>query len=108
MHISIWVCLKTVDLSQHPAIKSPGKSMTSRFRGAPMTKPLPQHRGLASLDLRDATATDPKDQAMIQSLVEQMPGGFHATNGFVRKSIRVSCRDVVRSFGEAVWMGLEG
>lgn len=93
---------------QHPAIKSPGKSMTSRFRGAPMTKPLPQHRGLASLDLRDATATDPKDQAMIQSLVEQMPGGFHATNGFVRKSIRVSCRDVVRCFGEAVWMGLEG
>lgn len=43
---------------------------------------------------------------MIQSLVEQMPGGFHATNGFVRKSIRVSCRDVVRAM---FWgSGLDG
>lgn len=43
---------------------------------------------LATLDLRDAKATDERDLVMIQSLVEKMPGGFHATNAFVRKSIR--------------------
>ncbi|CAK8995219.1 unnamed protein product [Durusdinium trenchii] len=43
---------------------------------------------LASLDLKDAKASDAKDEAMIRSLVEHMPGGFHATNSFVRRSIR--------------------
>ena len=45
---------------------------------------------LATLDLRDAQATDKDDEVMIRSLVEQMPGGFRAMNAFMRTSIRDS------------------
>ena len=43
---------------------------------------------LASLDLREAQATNAEDQRTIRELVEQMPGGFDAVNAFVRGSIR--------------------
>lgn len=61
------------------------------------------HSGLASLDLKDAKASDAKDEAMIRSLVEHMPGGFHATNSFVRRSIREPQSIRSRCFCLIIW-----
>ncbi|CAE7265726.1 unnamed protein product [Symbiodinium necroappetens] len=53
---------------------------------------------LASLDLREAQATNAEDQRTIRELVEQMPGGFDAVNAFVRGSIRQALMAVNQSF----------
>ncbi|CAK9117949.1 unnamed protein product [Durusdinium trenchii] len=42
---------------------------------------------VAELDTCSAQATDEEDRQMIHSLIEQMPGGFHAMNSFVRETI---------------------
>jgi hypothetical protein len=45
---------------------------------------------LATLNLEDATATDPNDKAMIDACVIQKHNGFEAVNRFVRESIQKS------------------
>ncbi|CAK8993365.1 unnamed protein product [Durusdinium trenchii] len=57
-------------------------------------------RQLAQLDLRDAQASAESDRLMIYALVEQMPGGFDAVNGFVRSSIRDSLLTMHQRFEE--------
>ncbi|CAE7656380.1 unnamed protein product [Symbiodinium pilosum] len=42
---------------------------------------------LSTLRLEDATASVQKDKDMIDNLVSQMPGGFNAMNGFVKRNI---------------------
>jgi len=55
---------------------------------------------LAKLDLRHARATEPKDEAMIRSLVETMPGGFDSMNEFIRNSIHNALLSVRARFDE--------
>lgn len=43
---------------------------------------------LASLDLRSATASNPKDKEMIDARVRSMPGGFESVNQFVKSQVR--------------------
>ena len=44
---------------------------------------------VATLDVRDAKASDARDQEMIQQLVQAMPGGFDEVNGFMRLALSV-------------------
>lgn len=59
---------------------------------------------LATLDLRNAQASDPQDLAMIHGLAESSPGGFEVVNGYVRKAIREALEVMHSSFDENVQM----
>eukprot|EP00434_Breviolum_minutum_P036158 symbB.v1.2.032028.t2/scaffold3788.1/size50346/1 len=47
---------------------------------------------LAKLRLEDATASVQKDKEMISKLVAEMPGGFEAMNGYLRRNIAEALR----------------
>ncbi|CAE7880526.1 unnamed protein product, partial [Symbiodinium sp. KB8] len=55
---------------------------------------------LATLDLRDAEASNRDDEIMIRRLVEAMPGGFDAMNDFIRASIHSALLSMRSRFEE--------
>ena len=58
---------------------------------------------LATLDLRNAQASNPQDLHMIQTLVQAMPGGFDAMNSFSVAEwvhftlFRIVCSSIVKT-----------
>lgn len=53
---------------------------------------------LAKLRLEDATASVQKDKEMILKLVSEMPGGFEAMNGYLRRNIAEALRTMQEIF----------